>query len=75
MSTAQSWGLVVCGLACFMVEWMSVLTGRNLGTSCGQQVNSLLHIGNAGREVCAALKELNLLAEVVHGVGTEAEAG
>lgn len=47
-----------------------LLTRRNLGTSCSEQVNGPLHVVDARREVCAALQQLHLLSEVVHGVGS-----
>ena len=49
--------------------------GRRLRVSCdlgpraSEQVNRLVHVGDAGGEVCAALKDLHLLAEIVHGGG------
>jgi hypothetical protein len=42
-------------------------TGCDLLSSCSEHVDRLLHIVDAGREVCAALEELYLLTEVVHG--------
>lgn len=48
---------------------MATYTSSNLSTCRRQQVHGLLDIGDAGREVCAALEKGNLLAEVVHGGG------
>jgi hypothetical protein len=44
-------------------------TGRDLGASCSQLIDSLLDVADARRQVRAALEELHLLAEVVHGGG------
>lgn len=54
---------------------ISTLTGCNPGPSCREQVNGLLHIGDARREVCAALEKLHLLPEVVHGGGRRPRSG
>jgi hypothetical protein len=43
------------------------LTRCDFGTSCSEHVNRLLNIVYARREVRAALKELHLLPELIHG--------
>jgi hypothetical protein len=54
--------------------WRGVRTGSDLCTSCSQLIDGLLDVADARRQVCAALEELHLLAEVVHGGGV-AEGG
>ena len=48
-----------------------ILTSCNVGASCSEHVNRLLDMIDAGREVGAALQQLYLLPEVVHGVDRE----